>query len=488
MIPKIFHRIWLGDKPMPEEFLFYGRTFEILHPDWEVKLWTDENLPVEEFVNSKLFEEIDGFVLKVDIARIELLNMFGGLYADTDYEFFRNMDLLIKDVDIFSAGEDEGVIGNSVLGSIPHHPVLNKILKAMPESIKKHTNYGPNIKTGPVFLTLLLDYNELTVFPSKMFFPVKYNTADGLGSQFSEAYGNHHWAKSWVGGEETISGYIPPEFRQKVKENRENMVKDKKISIIIPFRTDNGGYRDKNFNFIANQCQRLFPEAELIQGEDKSGDVNFCRGHAINDGVKYSTGDILIFWDAEIITTRENIEDAISRLPDSPFIIPFGRVVNLTEQISKKILSGRQVTTKEMRNSFDVIRNIRVGESQWGDKLAGGLQIMTKELFKKVGGYDERFTGWGWEDTVFCWKIQQELGDYEILPESWVYHLYHPQNNPLNVENYNLAQKLKEEWGIQDYDKERNAPIRKAKQGKSVKKKVADLRKLYNLPEKEADK
>ena len=58
LIPQIFHRIWLGDKEMPEEFVYYGETWKKLHPSWKIKLWTEENIPKlinqEAFDNAKL--------------------------------------------------------------------------------------------------------------------------------------------------------------------------------------------------------------------------------------------------------------------------------------------------------------------------------------------------------------------------------------------------------------------------------------------------
>lgn len=69
-IPRVFHRIWLGGE-MPEEFRGYGETFRKLHPDWEMKLWTEENLP--PLKNQREFDEARTFAQKADILRYELL-------------------------------------------------------------------------------------------------------------------------------------------------------------------------------------------------------------------------------------------------------------------------------------------------------------------------------------------------------------------------------------------------------------------------------
>jgi mannosyltransferase OCH1-like enzyme len=449
IIPKKAHQIWLGGDPIPEEFKYYTSTFKKLHPNWEYILWTEKNIPVESFVNKELYKKIKEVVVKTDIARFELLRLYGGIYADQDMEFYKNIEPLLKDVDIFSCGEREGIIGNAILGSVPNHPTLTKVLKTVPKSVEENKPYGGNIKTGPVFLTRLLDYKkDLTVLRTGYFFPTPAGMPSerGLAHKYPNAFGNHHWAASWVGldKEEKVTGYIPKDYLEIEKKNRE-----KNISFIIPYKPDNGP-RDKIFNFVYNKYKKDFPNSEFIFGEDTSGEEHFCKSHAVNDGVAKSKGEIIIITDGDLIVDKKVIEKGIAGLRTSPFILPFGYCANLTAKISEEIVNGQKFMEPQMRQNNYVVRNIRVGESQWGDKLAGLIQIITKDLFYQIGGMDERFKGWGYEDTVFCWRIMKEIGDYDILPNDWIYHLHHEQNNPFNEANYELAQKIKKEWKIDE--------------------------------------
>jgi mannosyltransferase OCH1-like enzyme len=214
-IPQRFHSIWLGPNEIPLEFKYYIETFKKLHPNWDYHFWTDYTLPVNSFINKELFKKTEGYVLKVDMARFEILRLFGGVYADTDFEFYKNIENLIENLDIFSAGEKKGIIGNAIFGSVPNHPLLTKILKAMPQSIVENEQYGPNIRTGPVFLTKLLKDDDLTVFGPELFFPAPagHKTSAGKSEMFPNAYANHHWAASWVGIEEKITGHVPRDFK-----------------------------------------------------------------------------------------------------------------------------------------------------------------------------------------------------------------------------------------------------------------------------------
>lgn len=59
----------------------------------------------------------------------------------------------------------------------------------------------------------------------------------------------------------------------------------------------------------------------------------------------------------------------------------------------------------------------------------GGIVIVPVELFKKVGGYDERFESWGGEDRAFYFACNAILGHSEGLRvEGIAYHLYHPRD------------------------------------------------------------
>lgn len=202
-IPKVFHQIWIGGNPIPPEFLYYRETWQKLHPEWEIRVWTDDNLP-KDLINQDVIENVEGIVLKVDLLKLEILYKFGGVFIDTDFECYKNIEPIIKDLDIFSAGEKAGIIGNAIMGATPNHPVFLKALKAMPKSIEENADFGPNIKTGPIFMTKTLSFDEIFVFSPHYFFPIPPTFKESINQseKYPDAYAIHHFAGSWVGKEE----------------------------------------------------------------------------------------------------------------------------------------------------------------------------------------------------------------------------------------------------------------------------------------------
>ncbi|GAI63343.1 unnamed protein product, partial [marine sediment metagenome] len=91
-IPKIIHQIWLGS-PFPEKYAYFQSTWQLHHPDWEYKLWTEKEIEEFGLTNKAAYDESTNYGQKSDIARYEILYRIGGLYVDTDFECFNNFDL-----------------------------------------------------------------------------------------------------------------------------------------------------------------------------------------------------------------------------------------------------------------------------------------------------------------------------------------------------------------------------------------------------------
>jgi len=43
-LPKKIHQIWIGYDEMPKHCVEFSKKMEIIHPDWEYKLWTHDEI------------------------------------------------------------------------------------------------------------------------------------------------------------------------------------------------------------------------------------------------------------------------------------------------------------------------------------------------------------------------------------------------------------------------------------------------------------
>lgn len=198
LIPKVFHRIWIGDKPMPQEFIEYGNTWKKHHPDWEMKLWTDENMITLQ--NQAAYMNAVHAAQRADLARYELLYRFGGVYIDCDFECIKNIEDLLDGVQAFAASEDNSTISIGIMGCVPQSEVLKLIIDNVSEWMKKHSTLPISGQTGPWFVTNLLQgSNKLVVFEKEKFYPYYFTEKYRKGEVFKDAYAIHHWAASWWG-------------------------------------------------------------------------------------------------------------------------------------------------------------------------------------------------------------------------------------------------------------------------------------------------
>jgi hypothetical protein len=200
LIPRTFHRIWLGGA-MPAEYERYGATWLAHHPDWEMVTWTEDTLP--PLRNQAAFDAATSLAQKADIARYELLLRFGGVYVDTDFECLRNIEPLLAGLEAFSAREDDEFVAIGIMGAVAGHPVFAAAVEQIPGRIAAMPHSGPNEQTGPHLLTELVRAHgdgttKLTVFGPREFYPYSYDEPHRRGEAFPEAYAVHHWAHSWA--------------------------------------------------------------------------------------------------------------------------------------------------------------------------------------------------------------------------------------------------------------------------------------------------
>jgi mannosyltransferase OCH1-like enzyme len=192
VIPKVFHRIWLGGS-MPEEHARCGETWTKLNPGWTMKLWTEENITSRY---PELIKRCWKYRHEANIYRYEIILREGGVYIDTDFECLRPIEPIIKDMDVFCAYQldepsAEGAINNALFGSVPGSPFLEDVVEHIPEVFdEKHPfNCGPSY-----FTRVAQRHSEIRFFPRWYFYPYLWHELNRKGETFEGSYAVHHWS------------------------------------------------------------------------------------------------------------------------------------------------------------------------------------------------------------------------------------------------------------------------------------------------------
>jgi len=194
MIPRVFHHIWLGPDPLPEEHRPLMKSWKRHHPDWEFRLWTEDNLP-EDPIRPEIAERLRAPVERADILRLEILYRHGGVYVDTDLECLRPIDEALAGSDFVGVCLKPGRMTNTFIAAAPGHPLLHRALHELRPMEHYFSLQSPpdalKAVAGPVFLRrLVVDFPDVKLLEPPAFFP-----ADD--AERERALGVHHIARSW---------------------------------------------------------------------------------------------------------------------------------------------------------------------------------------------------------------------------------------------------------------------------------------------------
>ena len=189
-IPKTFHWIWFGTKPIPDQHQRWIQGWRDLHPGWDYRIWNDSNRP--SLVNEAQFIAADNYSLKANIARYEIINRYGGVYLDTDFECLRCIEPLISDVEAFIAAEEPNSVkdlGVGIFGATPGHPWTGELVARLPKAMA--TGWGNQHQGGPIFARYVtVGRADVTVFPENLFQHLERDP-------YPETYAVHRAAFSW---------------------------------------------------------------------------------------------------------------------------------------------------------------------------------------------------------------------------------------------------------------------------------------------------
>ncbi|MDR3646409.1 MAG: glycosyltransferase [Candidatus Babeliales bacterium] len=207
-IPKKIHQIWLGSQ-LPARYNELTASWKNHHPDWEYKLWTDNDIESFNLYNKDLYAKTTNYGEKSDILRYEILYRHGGIYADCDFECLKPHDELSNYCD-FYAGlgyAPDPIILCGLIGSVPNHPILKACIENMKRDIQGKESFDDILKRSSVFHFTDCFFKHYTqnsiAFPVTFFYPLPDIQRDSHNIKSfikPESFAIHYWHLSWNNG------------------------------------------------------------------------------------------------------------------------------------------------------------------------------------------------------------------------------------------------------------------------------------------------
>ncbi|MBP1930897.1 glycosyltransferase family 2 protein [Ammoniphilus resinae] len=206
------------------------------------------------------------------------------------------------------------------------------------------------------------------------------------------------------------------------------------VSFLFPYKPDRG-IRDTNFKWIKKFYKKTYPKAEICVGINN--EKLFNRSQAINLAAKQATREIFVIVDADIFCDPSVLKESIKLLKKAPWVIPYRYIIRIAEENSRKLLKTAPGWPLEITD-FE-----KIDTTKYTFDWVGHINIIPRKYFMAVGGFDERFCGWGGEDDAFSCAVNTLCGPYKRLEHS-IHHLWHPvvgyENNPNGDTNKKLRE------------------------------------------------
>jgi hypothetical protein len=206
---KIIHYCWFGPKPLGKLEKKCLASWQKFLPDYEIKLWSEENVDLNEceFIKGAYQQKKWAFV--ADYVRTKALYEYGGIYMDTDMEIISNLsEFLDKNLVL---GLEDSKLPNAAIVIVKdkHNKYIKKLLDRYRNSKFNETGNLHDIAIPNLLNDLLLPYglnnelneiqvldNNIFIYPREYFYPYSFDMKNNVFTNNTKTI--HHFSASWL--------------------------------------------------------------------------------------------------------------------------------------------------------------------------------------------------------------------------------------------------------------------------------------------------
>lgn len=183
------------------------------------------------------------------------------------------------------------------------------------------------------------------------------------------------------------------------------------VVVLVPRRRDQGR-RDRLWTFARARWAALgWP---IVEGHHEAHEGPFNRSAAVNRAAANAGAwDVAVVIDADVVPDPAAIRAAVAvAVTDRP-VIAYTARKHLTKDGTEKVLAG-------FSGSWQPFVKLYL------ENACSGAYVVSRRLFDAVGGFDECFSGWGWEDVAFRISTALVAGQEPARIDADLWHLWHP--------------------------------------------------------------
>lgn len=193
-----------------------------------------------------------------------------------------------------------------------------------------------------------------------------------------------------------------------------------RVVFLVP-RRDDGGHRDRLWRYARQRWEREFPLWPIYEGHHDEGPFN--RSMAINRAAtEAGDWDVAVVIDSDVMLRSSQVLAAVqSAASEGKVTWAHRRWRGLHESWTTRIIADGTHYGPEFEDvDLDILVE-RTNPLSWSCCIA-----IPRSTYDDLGGFDERFRGWGFEDMAFQ-SIVVGLYPWARI-EGDVIHLWHPRS------------------------------------------------------------
>ncbi|MGB0851476.1 MAG: glycosyltransferase [Bacteroidia bacterium] len=201
MIPKIIHCCWFGSKTFTEEVKSCMDTWSKFLPDFELKIWNEENTTNYHNTYFKQCIREKMYSFASDYIRLCVVRDYGGIYLDTDMHFIKPLPNSVLSDAFFAGYHDNEYITIAVFGAIRNHPLIDNLIDKNYKNVFDFIDPPvlPRVVTNSINDFLSNNPSSLNIYSTNTFYPVPFKNRFESYEKYitEETIAIHVWHYSW---------------------------------------------------------------------------------------------------------------------------------------------------------------------------------------------------------------------------------------------------------------------------------------------------
>lgn len=185
------------------------------------------------------------------------------------------------------------------------------------------------------------------------------------------------------------------------------------IGVVVPWRYKGDPWRLANFTTVRYHLDGFAPV--VVASDGLAGDTPFNRSRAYNLGAaQLPEADVIVFHEADMLIPRAQLVIAVNAALVKPgMVVPFDTYDYLSPEDTSKVRAGAdpQFCTPEF-----VMAD---GRSN------GAVNVVSRSTLEAVGGWDENFSGWGFDDRAMARAFEITSSSPTRYIQGHGVHLWH---------------------------------------------------------------